>query len=170
MPILSHHGAVPAVDPTAFVAEGAMVIGDVSLGRDSSVWFNAVLRGDINSIIVGERSNIQDGAVVHVTRELPVVIGQEVTVGHLAVIHGCTIGDRVLVGMHAVVLDRTTVGPGTIIGAGSVVRERSAIPGGVLAAGVPARVIRDLTAGEIASLGQSAAHYIEYARSFRRSY
>jgi carbonic anhydrase/acetyltransferase-like protein (isoleucine patch superfamily) len=164
--LIAHHGMYPRVHPTAFVAPGAAVIGEVALGPESSVWFNAVLRGDINGIEVGDRSNIQDGVVLHVTRQLPVVVGREVTVGHLAMIHGCTILDRVLIGMHAVILDGATVGPDAIVGAGSVVRERSRVPEGVLAAGVPARVIRALTPEERTFLRQSAAHYVEYARSY----
>ncbi|HEX9005883.1 MAG TPA: gamma carbonic anhydrase family protein [Bacteroidota bacterium] len=167
MPLLPHHGVTPRVDPSAFVADGAMLIGEVTVGRDSSIWFNAVLRGDINSITVGERSNVQDGVVAHVTRQLPVVIGNDVTIGHMAMIHGCTIHDRVLVGMNAVILDHAVIGPEAVVGAGSVVRENFTVPAGVLVAGVPARIVRDLTPQERAGLRQSAENYVAYARSYR---
>ncbi len=167
VPLLTHHGVAPRVNASAFVAEGAMLIGEVTIGRDSSVWFNAVLRGDINSITVGERSNVQDGVVAHVTRQLPVTIGNEVTIGHMAMIHGCTIHDRVLVGMNAVILDRAAVGPDAVVGAGAVVRENFIVPAGVLVAGVPARIVRDLTPEERAYLRQSAENYVAYARSYR---
>jgi carbonic anhydrase/acetyltransferase-like protein (isoleucine patch superfamily) len=163
---MSHHGIAPTVDPTAFVAGGAWLIGDVEVGRLASIWFNAVLRGDINLIRVGARSNIQDGCVVHVTTELPALIGEDVTVGHKAMIHGCTIGNASLIGMSAVVLDNARVGNYAIVAAGAVVKENFVVPDGTLVAGVPARVVRDLTEGERASLLASAQHYIEYARSY----
>ncbi len=167
MPLLAHHGMMPALGSSVFVAEGAMVIGDVRLGNDASVWFNAVLRADINAIVIGDRTNVQDGAVAHVTHELPVVIGREVTIGHMVVVHGCTIHDRSLVGMNAVVLDGAVVGPDAIVAAGSLVRERFVVPPGVLVAGVPARIVRDLTDEERQALLRSADHYVGYARSYR---
>jgi carbonic anhydrase/acetyltransferase-like protein (isoleucine patch superfamily) len=167
MGILAHHGVTPAIHPTAFVAGGAWVIGDVSLGQDVSVWFNAVLRGDINRIEVADRSNIQDGAVLHLTRKLPCVVGRNVTVGHKAMLHACTIEDACLIGMSATVLDGARVGPHAIVAAGAVVKENFVVPEGVLVAGVPARVVRPLTEAERAFLLQSAQNYIDYARSFQ---
>ena len=146
---------------------GAWVIGDVEVGEDASVWFNAVLRGDINVIRVGNRTNVQDGAVVHVTRELPAIIGDDVTVGHKAMIHGCRIENACLVGMNAAVLDRAVVGPFAVVAAGSVVKEGFVVPEGMLVAGVPARIVRPLTDEERAFLLQSARNYIAYARSYR---
>jgi carbonic anhydrase/acetyltransferase-like protein (isoleucine patch superfamily) len=146
---------------------GAWVIGDVEVGEDASVWFNAVLRGDINVIRVGNRTNVQDGAVVHVTRELPAIIGDDVTVGHKAMIHGCRIENACLVGMNAAVLDRAVVGPFAVVAAGSVVKEGFVVPEGMLVAGVPARIVRPLTDEERAFLLQSARNYITYARSYR---
>jgi len=146
---------------------GAWVIGDVEVGEDASVWFNAVLRGDINVIRVGRRTNVQDGAVVHVTRELPAIIGDDVTVGHKAMIHGCRIENACLVGMNAAVLDRAVVGPFAVVAAGSVVKEGFVVPEGMLVAGVPARIVRPLTDEERAFLLQSARNYITYARSYR---
>jgi carbonic anhydrase/acetyltransferase-like protein (isoleucine patch superfamily) len=167
MGIISHHGVSPTIHPTAYVAGGAWIIGEVELGEEASVWFNAVLRGDINSIRVGKRSNIQDGAVVHLTRALPAVIGDDVTVGHKAMLHACVIERGCLIGMNAVVLDGARVGPFSIVAAGAVVREEYIIPEGMLAAGVPARVVRPVTAEEKEFLLQSARNYVGYAQSFR---
>lgn len=169
MKLIEHHGVRPQVPPSAFVAEGACLIGDVTLGQEASVWFNAVLRGDINRIQVGDRSNIQDGVIIHVTHALPAVVGNDVTIGHQAVIHGCEVLDGCLIGMGAVVLDRARVGPHSLVAAGALVREGFVVPEGVLAAGVPARVVRPLTDDERASLLDSARHYVEYARSYQRS-
>jgi len=169
MKLIEHHGVRPQVPPSAFVAEGACLIGDVTLGQEASVWFNAVLRGDINRIQVGDRSNIQDGVIIHVTHALPAVVGNDVTIGHQAVIHGCEVLDGCLIGMGAVVLDRARVGPHSLVAAGALVREGFVVPEGVLAAGVPARVVRPLTDDERASLLDSARHYVEYARSHKRS-
>jgi carbonic anhydrase/acetyltransferase-like protein (isoleucine patch superfamily) len=167
MSIFPHHGVVPAIDPTAFVAEGAVIVGEVFIGREAGIWFNAVLRGDINSITIGDRSNVQDGVVAHVTKELPVIVGTEVTVGHMAMIHGCIIGDRVLVGMNAVILDRVIVESDSIVAAGAVVREGFKVPSGVMVAGVPARIIRDLRPEEREFLRKSAENYVGYARTYR---
>jgi carbonic anhydrase/acetyltransferase-like protein (isoleucine patch superfamily) len=142
------------------------VIGEVSVGELAGIWFNAVCRGDINRIVVGERTNIQDGCVLHVTKELPVVVGADVTVGHMAMLHGCTVHDACLIGMSATVLDRAQVGPFAVVAAGSVVKEGFVVPEGTLVAGVPARVVRELTGEERAFLLQSAENYIGYARSF----
>ena len=166
MPVIPHHGVQPTIHPSVFIAGGAYVIGDVRLEKDVSIWFNAVLRGDINAIRIGDRTNIQDGAVLHVTSELPVVIGADVTVGHHAVVHACTVEDCSLIGMNAVVLDKARVGPYAVVGAGAVVREGFVVPEGVLVAGVPARVVRPLTDGEREQLRASASHYVQYAWSF----
>jgi len=167
MPLVPVNGRTPGVPPSAFVADGAYLIGDVRLERDVSVWFTAVLRGDINSITVGERTNIQDGAVVHVTHELPAVLGADVTVGHRAIVHACTVGDGSLIGMGSVVLDGAVIGPRCLVAAGAVVLQGSTIPEGSLVAGVPGKVIRRLTAEEQQQLLESALHYVEYARAFR---
>ena len=166
MPLMDHHGVAPTVHPTSFIAEGAWVVGDVQIGEQASVWFNAVLRGDINLIRVGARSNVQDGSVVHVTKQLPALIGDDVTVGHMAMLHGCRIENACLIGMNAVILDNARVGPHAMVAAGSLVRENFVVPPGSLVAGVPARVVRDLTDEERAFLFQSALNYVGYARSF----
>jgi len=165
--LLAHHGVTPTVHPTAWIAPGAWVIGAVELGEEASVWFNAVLRGDINNVRVGRRSNIQDGCVLHVTKDLAVEIGDEVTVGHMAMIHGCRIGNRTLIGMNAVVLDDARVGEYAIVAAGAVVRERGVVPDGTLVAGVPAKVIREVTEKERAEIARSAERYVGYAATFR---
>ena len=166
MPVIPHHGVHPRIHSSVFIAEGAYVIGDVRLEQDVSIWFNAVLRGDLNAIRIGHRTNIQDAAVLHVTGELPVEIGANVTVGHHAVVHACTVEDCSLIGMNAVVLDRARVGPYSVVAAGAVVRENFVVPEGVLVAGVPARIVRPLTEDEREELRASASHYVEYARSF----
>jgi gamma-carbonic anhydrase len=166
MPVIAHHGRTPSIHPSVFVAEGACLIGEVEVGEDASVWFNAVLRGDINRIRIGRRANVQDGTIVHVTRQFPVEIEEEVTIGHQAMLHGCRIEKFTLIGMNAVVLDNARVGPFAIVAAGSVVREQSVVPEGVLAAGVPAKVIRHLTDDERLMLRQSADNYVHYARSY----
>lgn len=168
MHVLTHHGCSPVFHPSAFVAPGACLIGEVEIGEDASVWFNAVLRGDINAIRVGRRSNVQDGTIVHVTHQYPVEIADDVTVGHQAMLHGCRIGRCALIGMNAVVLDNAQVGAYALVAAGAVVREHFVVPEGMLAAGVPARVIRALSEEERRQLEESAQHYVEYARSYTR--
>ncbi|MEO8166977.1 MAG: gamma carbonic anhydrase family protein [bacterium] len=166
MAILSYNGRSPAIHPDAFVAEGVQLIGDVRLAKGSSIWFNSVLRGDINLVEVGERTNIQDCSVLHVTGELPVRVGHDVTVGHRAIIHGCTIGDCCLIGMGAVVLDGAIVGTESLVAAGAVVLQGFTVPDGMLVAGVPAKIIRPLTADEKKHIKESALHYVQYAKGY----
>ena len=152
----------PVVPETAFVAPGARVIGDVVLGEDASVWFSAVLRGDLNFIRVGARSNLQDGVVVHVNAGAEsTTVEEEVTVGHQAILHGCRLGRRSLIGMGSVVLDGVSVGEEAMVAAGAVVPPGLQVPPRVLVRGVPARVARPLTDAEIAHLADSAARYVE---------
>ena len=157
----------PSVAASAFVARGAVVVGAVSLGEHSSVWFGAVLRGDINRIRVGNRSNIQDGAVVHVSDDCEAVIGDDVTVGHRAVVHACEVGNEVLVGMGAILLDGCHIGARSVIAAGAVVPKGLRVPEGSLVIGVPAKVVRLLTAEEQSANARLAAKYVEVARRFR---
>ena len=168
VPILAHHGVTPTVHPTAYIAGGAWLIGDVGVGKESSVWFNAVLRGDINAIRLGERTNIQDAAVLHVTHELMVWIGDDVTVGHNAIVHGCRIERGALIGMGAVVLDNAKIGEGALVAAGSVVKEGFVVPDGMLAAGVPARIVRPLSDPERKALLDSAGRYVTYAGTYKQ--
>jgi len=143
--IRRHRETAPSVDESAFVADTALVIGDVTLAPESSVWFGAVVRGDCAPIYLGPRSNVQDNAVLHTSIEHPVKIGTDVTIGHCAVVHGATVEDGVLIGMNATVLDGAHIGTGSIIGAGALVLEGADIPPHSLAVGVPARIARTLS-------------------------
>ncbi len=156
----------PAVDPTAWVAPNATVIGSVRVLAEASVWFGAVIRGDNDRITIGARSNVQDMCILHTDDGIALDIGEGVTIGHAAVLHGCTIGDGALVGIGAIVLNRAKIGAGSVLGAGALVPEGREIPPGVLAFGSPARVIRPLTDEERAGLRDSAAHYVEKAKLY----
>lgn len=159
---------LPEVDPTAYIDQSAHVIGDVTIGKHSSVWMCVVIRGDVNSIRIGERTNIQDGTVVHVMHDTcPTVIGNDVTVGHGAIVHGCAIGDRVLIGMGAIVLNGASIGSDTIVAAGSLVTERMVIPARSLVMGSPARVKRPLDDAEVASIQEYADNYVRYKRDYQ---
>ncbi len=159
----SHRAGFPRVAATAFVDDSAQVIGDVEIGEDSSVWMNVVIRGDVNRIRVGARTNIQDGSVVHVMRGThPTLIGDEVTVGHAAVLHGCVVEDRCVVGMGAIVLNGAVVGTGSIIAAGTLVVEGMAIPPGSLVMGSPGHVRRATTNAETVSIRRYAENYVGY--------
>ncbi|MFA6467891.1 MAG: gamma carbonic anhydrase family protein [Bacteroidota bacterium] len=168
MGIVPYKGITPTIDPSVFIAGGVHIIGDVHIGKDSSVWYNTVIRGDVHYIRIGERTNIQDNTVVHVTnKKFPTNIGSNVTIGHSAVIHACTINDYSLIGMGAVVLDDAKVGKYCLIAAGAVVTMGMVIPDGMLAAGVPAKIIRPLTMEERKFLEQSAQNYIDYVATYR---
>ncbi len=161
--------AHPDFDDTSFVAPSADIIGDVRIGSESSVWFNATLRGDVNFIDIGERSNIQDNACVHVTHQTaPTIIGNQVTIGHSAVIHGCTIHDRVLVGISSIILDQAIIESDCLIGAGSLVPPGKTMPSGCLCIGSPAKPVRRLTDKEIASLVISSDNYVKYMRAYQQ--
>lgn len=151
----------PRIDPTAYVAAQAVVIGDVRLAAQSSVWPTAVLRGDINYIEIGEGSNIQDGSVVHLADDLPVIVGKLVTVGHRAILHACTVEDECLIGMGATVLDGAVIGKGSIVGAHALVTKGMRVPPGSLVMGTPAKVVRPLHPEEIADIRHWADHYVE---------
>lgn len=166
--ILPHHGKWPVIHETAFIAPSADLIGEVEIGRDSSVWFRTVVRGDVNWIKIGERTNIQDLSICHVTRKTaPLRIGDEVTVGHQVTLHGCTIQNRVLVGMGSVIMDQAVVGEDCIIGARSLVTQGVEIPPGSLVVGSPAKVIRKLKEEEIAFLKKSADNYCRDTAEYR---
>jgi carbonic anhydrase/acetyltransferase-like protein (isoleucine patch superfamily) len=161
--IRAYRGVLPTIASSAYVDESAQVIGDVVIGEESSVWMTVVMRGDVNLIRMGTRSNIQDGTIVHVMRGThPTVIGDEVTIGHAAVIHGCTIEERVLIGMGAIVLNGAVVGRGSIVAAGALVPEGAQIPPRSLVMGSPAKVRRALTDEEVAAIGRYAANYVRY--------
>ncbi|QNA92591.1 MULTISPECIES: gamma carbonic anhydrase family protein [unclassified Microbacterium] len=158
--VLALPNRVPSIDDTAFVADGARIVGDVLLGADSSVWYNAVLRGDSAGIVIGPGANVQDNVSVHVDSGHPVMVGANVSIGHNAVVHGCTIGEGSLIGMGAVVLSGAVIGAGCLIAAGAVVLGGSEIPAGSLVAGVPAKVRRALSDDERAGLIGNADAYL----------
>ncbi len=160
--VLAVSGRVPALDPTSFVAAGARVIGDVTVGEGASIWYNAVVRGDSAGITLGAGSNLQDNVSVHVDAGHPVVIGENVSVGHNAVVHGCTIGDASLIGMGSVVLSGAVIGSGCLVAGGAVVLEGTVVPDGSLVAGVPAKVRRALTDDEKANIRRNAEVYREH--------
>ncbi|MBD0734853.1 gamma carbonic anhydrase family protein [Streptomyces sp. CBMA29] len=162
-------GRTPKIDPTAFTAPGSVVLGDVTLGAGASVWYHAVLRGDCESITVGAGSNVQDNCTVHADPGFPAVVGEGVTVGHNAVLHGCVIEDDVLVGMGATVLNGAHIGTGSLIAAAALVPQGMRVPPGSLVAGVPAKVRRELTEEEKATVRLNAEHYVALADAHRES-
>ncbi len=161
--IKSWKGLWPSVDPSAWIAETAVLVGDVTIGAESGIWYGAVVRGDVHRIRIGSRTNVQDLSVLHVTRDrFSLSIGDDVTVGHRVILHGATLENRILVGMGAIVMDGAHIGEDVIIGAGSLVTEGMAIPSGHLAFGSPCRVRRELTDEERSWIRESARHYALY--------
>lgn len=166
--IMPHHGKWPAIHETTFIAPSADVIGEVEIGAESSVWFQCVIRGDVHSIKIGTRTNIQDHSMLHVTRKKsPLRIGDEVTVGHRVTLHGCTIANRCLIGMGAIIMDDAEIGEECIVGAGALVTQGKKFPPRSLIKGSPAVVARELTAEELAFLKKSAENYVGDAREYR---
>lgn len=166
--ILPYNGIFPKIDESVFICEGSHVIGDVEIGKDSSVWFNVVIRGDVNYIRIGERTNIQDNSVLHVTyKKYPLIIGNDVTIGHGVLLHACTLKDLVLIGMGAILLDNCVINSNSFIAAGTLVKEQFVVPEGVLVAGVPGKIIRDLTEEEIAKIKRSSSNYVMYVNTYR---
>lgn len=161
-------GRAPSIAADAFVADGAQLVGAVTLLARSSVWFNAVLRADSEPITIGPESNVQDNATLHVDPGLPCLVGEGVTIGHGAIVHACTVEDNVLIGMHATILSGAVIGRDTVVGAGALVTENARIPSGVLVLGIPGKVVRALTAQEIDRIRQSATSYVQRAELYRR--
>jgi carbonic anhydrase/acetyltransferase-like protein (isoleucine patch superfamily) len=160
----------PRIDESVWLAPGAAVVGDVELGADSSVWYGSTLRGDVHRVRIGERTNIQDHCVLHVTRDLhPCEVGDEVTIGHRAVVHGCVVRDGALIGIGAIVLDGAHVGMDAVLGAGAVLAPGARVPDGMLALGVPARVVREVRTEERERQRQRALDYVQLAREHARS-
>jgi carbonic anhydrase/acetyltransferase-like protein (isoleucine patch superfamily) len=158
-----YKGRLPVVDPTAYVDESAQVIGDVEIGAESSVWMNVVVRGDVNSIRIGRRSNVQDLTIVHIMHDThPTNIGDDVTIGHAAIVHGCTIGNRVLIGMGATLLNGATIGDDSIVAAGSLVTEEAKFPPRSMIMGSPAKLKRPLTDAEVATILEFSDNYVKY--------
>ena len=174
--ILAHHGATPRIHETAFVAPSADLVGEVEIGAESSVWFQVVIRGDVNSITIGSRTNIQDHSMLHVSRPniglpgkekgSPLKIGNDCTIAHRVTLHGCTVGNRVLVGMGAILMDDVVIGDDCIVGAGALITQGTIVPAGSLVMGAPARVQRPLKPPELAFLPKSAANYVGDSRHY----
>lgn len=167
MALYSLDTASPRIASTAWVADSAQVMGNVELAEDASVWFGVVIRGDTETIRIGRGSNIQDCSVLHADIGKPLTVGDNVTVGHKVMLHGCTIGDGSLIGIGAIVLNGAKIGKGCIVGAGALVTEGKEFPDGSMIIGSPAKVVRELTAEQQAHLSLSALHYIENARRFK---
>ncbi len=168
MAIYALDDMAPQLAPSAWVADSAQVIGNVELAEDVSVWFGTVIRGDTETIRIGRASNIQDASVLHADIGKPLTIGENVTVGHKVMLHGCTIGDGSLIGIGAVVLNGAKIGKGCIVGAGALVTEGKEFPDGSMIIGSPAKAVRELTPEQQAGLALSAQHYVENARRFAR--
>lgn len=163
----SFRGIMPTVATSAFIDDTAIVIGDVQIGSESSVWFHTVIRGDVHAIRIGHRTNVQDLCLLHVTHgTYPLTVGDDVTIGHHVVLHGCTIKNRVLIGMGAIVMDGAVIEEDCVIGAGALVTERTRIPPKSLVLGSPARIKRTVTEAELAWIQDSAKHYIHYAQQY----
>ena len=167
MPIYKIDEKAPQVAESAWIAPNATVIGDARLAENVSIWWNAVLRGDNDPIHIGANSNIQDGSVLHTDDGVPLHIGANVTVGHMVMLHGCTVGDGSLIGIGSTILNRAVIGKNSIVGANSLIPEGKVFPDGVLIMGAPGKVVRELSAEEIAKLQKSAAHYVENACRYR---
>lgn len=167
--ILLVKGIHPEIPESCFVAPNATIVGDVVMGEDCSVWFNAVIRGDVNSIRIGNKVNIQDGAVLHCTYEkTKVLLGNNVSIGHNALVHGCTVGDNVLIGMGSIVMDNVVIGENCIIAAGAVVLENTVVESGSIYAGVPAKKVKDISAELLKNeVGRIANNYLMYSSWFK---
>ena len=172
--LIAFEGRVPRIDPTAFVAPGTRLIGDVTIGPGASVWYNCVLRGDVNAIRVGARSNIQDGTVIHCDSPkpghddgFPTIIGDDVLIGHMAMVHGCILEDRAFVGLGAIVMDGCTVEGDAMLAAGAMLTPGKRVPAGQLWAGRPAKYVRDLTPDALAAMRAGVAHYVELGARHR---
>lgn len=164
--IVPYMDSMPQIDETVFVADGVRVIGDVTIGENSGIWFNTVLRGDTHPIRIGKFTNIQDNSTVHVMHDYPCEIGDYVTIGHGAIVHGCIVGNNCLIGMGAVILSYAEIGDNCIIAAGALVPERKKIPPNSMVMGIPGKVVRTITAEEAESLRDSALEYNELAKGY----
>ncbi|MDO8426605.1 MAG: gamma carbonic anhydrase family protein [Deltaproteobacteria bacterium] len=165
--LLPYKGIWPKLHETVYVEDSAKIIGDVEIGELSSIWFNAVVRGDVHYIRIGRRTNVQDNSTLHVTKDTyPLIIGDDVTIGHNVVLHGCTVKDRCLIGMGAIILDNAEVGEDSIIGAGALVTEGMKVPPKSLVLGLPGKAVRALSPDEVARILRSAENYIGYAKNY----
>ena len=167
MPLIPFGDKVPKIADDVFIADGAQVIGDVTIGEGSSVWYNVVIRGDIEPVVIGKNTNIQDNATIHVETGLGTTLGDNVSVGHNAVVHGCTIGDGALIAIHSVVLSGATIGAGSLVGAGAIVGEKKEVPPRTLVLGVPAKVVRELSDQDLERMARTARNYVALARKHK---
>lgn len=165
--IKGYQGVEPKIDESVFIAESADIIGKATIGKNANIWYNVVIRADENEVIIGENTNIQDGSVVHIGYDHPTIIGNNVTVGHKVLVHGCKIGDNTLIGMGSIVLDGAEIGEYTLLAAGSLVPPGKIIPSGVLAMGSPAKVVRELSEEEKQNLIESALKYVKTANNYK---
>ena len=165
--IRTYRGIKPTIPKSVFIEETAVVLGDVVIGEDSSVWFHAVVRGDVHYIRIGSRTNVQDLCVLHVTHDThPLIIGNDVTIGHHVVLHGCAVKDRILIGMGAIVMDGVEIGEDSVVGAGALITEGTIVPPKSLILGAPAKVKRSVSDKELAWIKESAENYVRYAREY----
>ncbi len=166
--IISYKGITPKIHDSVFLCDGVKIIGDVEIGKDSSVWYNCVIRGDVNYIRIGERTNIQDLSMFHVQNGThPLIIGNDISIAHSVTLHGCILNDKSLIGIGAIILNGAVVSSNSIVAAGALVKENFIVPSGVLVAGVPAKIIRDLTIEEIEMIGRTAKNYVNYVDEYR---
>ncbi len=166
--ILKYNNKTPSIDETSLVVDNSAVIGEVHIGQFSSIWFYAVLRGDLDFISIGHHTSVQDGVVIHVAENLPTKVGNYVTIGHNAILHGCTVGDYSLIGSGANILDEVVIGKNSIIAAGTVVTPKTVIPDNSMVMGIPGKVIREITGKEIKMLAEHADGYVELMKNYQR--
>ena len=165
--IYDFNGKSLDIDSTSYISASVNVIGDVSIGKDSSIWFGSVLRGDMNYIKIGSRTNIQDNSTIHVTTDLyPTIIGNEVTIGHNVIVHGCQIEDRCLIGIGSIIMDGAVIGSGSLIGAGALISPGSNIPPNSLVVGLPGKIVRSTTSKEQNEIIERAQHYIDFSKKY----
>lgn len=166
--IITYNGITPKIHSSVFLCDGVKIIGDVEIGRDSSIWYNCVIRGDVNFIRIGERTNIQDLSMFHVQNGThPLIIGNEVSIAHSVSLHGCVLHNKCLIGIGAIVLNGAVVSSNSIVAAGALVREDFVVPSGVLVGGVPAKILRDLKPEEIEMIERTARNYVRYVEDYR---
>lgn len=166
--IITYNEITPQIHPSVFICEGVKIIGDVEIGEDCSIWYNSVIRGDVNYIRIGSQSNIQDLCMLHVTHDThPLIIGNKVSIGHAVKLHGATINDNCLIGTGAIVLDGSVINSYSLVAAGSVILENFNVPEGTLAAGIPAKIVRELTTSELERINETAENYLKYVVQYR---
>lgn len=169
MSLHDYKTASPAIDATAHIFEGARVVGDVTLGKNVSVWFNTVIRGDVAPVTIGEGTNVQDGTVIHTSKDYPTIIGKNITIGHSAIVHACTVEDDALIGMHSTILDGAIVEEGALVAAGTVVPPGKRVPKNTLVMGNPMKIVRELSESERAANRENAEHYIELMNTYKHT-